>query len=95
MVRLFFFLFHTIVIKLSFLLLFLLKISRFTKKIFLGKGLKNPLLKFYFERDYQIRHKAFLLKGADKSVKKRRDPKTGTIGEVRPLNTSQKWGQIF
>ena len=26
------------------------------KKIFLVKGLKNPLLKFYSERAYQIRH---------------------------------------
>ena len=26
------------------------------KKIFLGKGLKNPSLKFYFARGYQIRH---------------------------------------
>ena len=39
--------------------------------------------------------KLFWLKGADKSVKKRLDPKMGTIGEVRPLNTLQKWEIIL
>ena len=32
------------------------------KKKFLGKGLKNPSLKFYSERAYQICHWAFLPK---------------------------------
>ena len=32
------------------------------KNFFLVKGLKNPSLKFFFKRGYQIRHWAFLPK---------------------------------
>ena len=50
MVKLFFFLFHTIVIKLRFLLLFLLKISRSAKKNFFRKGLKKSAIKILFRK---------------------------------------------
>ena len=40
------------------------------------------MVKFFFERGYEIRLGCFLLKGVMRFVKKRRGPKIGTIGEV-------------
>ena len=50
------------------------------KKKFLGKGLKNPSLKFYSERAYQICHWAFLPKRGWQIRQKKARPKNGYNG---------------
>ena len=79
-------------IDLGFLLLFLLKTSRSHKKKFFSEGVNKSAIKILLQKGLT---NPSLTKVADKSVRKRRGPKTGTTGEVRPPNTSPKWGQNF
>ena len=65
-------------------------------KNFFRKGLKKSVIKILFRKGLSNSSLSyFSRKGLTNPSKKGEAQKTGTLGEVRPLNTSPKWGQNF